>query len=84
MKEEFDSLEQHSRRNCVRIGSMVRNLLRRTRTDIVKVVAKSAGVNLTDEVIDRSHRVGKVSDGILRQAYIGEIDVIPTQRGFER
>jgi hypothetical protein len=58
LKEAVDSLEQYSRRNCIRIGPIPEeqeeNVL-----DIVKHVAESAGVNLPDGAIDRAHRVGK-------------------------
>ena len=60
MKDQVDALEQYSRRNCVRIDPIPESAEENT-GDIVKAVAKSVGVNLTDEAIDRSHRVGKKS-----------------------
>ena len=82
MKDQVDALEQHSQRNCVRIGPIPESA-EENMDDIVKAVAKSVGVNLTNEAIDCSHLKRKVSDGILRQACPGEIDDIPTKRGSD-
>ena len=60
LKDQVDALEQYSRRNCVRIGPVPESADENT-DEIVKAVAKSVGVNLTDDAIDRSHRVGKKS-----------------------
>ena len=82
LKDQVDALEQYSRRNCVRIDPIPESAEENT-GDIVKAVAKSVGVNLTNEAIDCSHLKRKVSDGILRQACPGEIDDIPTKRGSD-
>ena len=60
LKDQVDALEQYSRRNCVRIGPVPESADENT-DEIVKAVAKSVGVDLTDDAMDRSHRVGKKS-----------------------
>ena len=60
LKDQVDALDQYSRRNCVRIGPVSESADENT-DEIVKAVAKSVGVDLTDDAIDRSHRVGKKS-----------------------
>ena len=60
LKDQVDALEQYSRRSCVRIGTVPESADENT-DEIVKAVAKSVGVNLTDDAIDRSHRVEKKS-----------------------
>ena len=60
LKDQVNALEQYSRRNCVRIGPVPESADENT-DEIVKAVAKSVGVDLTDNAIDRSHRVGKKS-----------------------
>ena len=62
LKDQIDSLEQYSRRNCLRI-SPVPEVPSESTDDIVKTVAKTIGVTLPDNAIDRSHRVGKVTAG---------------------
>ena len=59
-KDQIDSLEQYSRRNYLRI-SPVPEASTESTDDIVKTVAKTAGVTVPDNAVDRSHRVGKVS-----------------------
>ena len=56
LKDQIDSLEQYSRRNCLRI-SPVPEVPSESTDDIVKTVAKTIGVTLPDNAIDRSHRV---------------------------
>ncbi|XP_070182784.1 uncharacterized protein [Littorina saxatilis] len=58
LREKMDDLEQYSRRNCIRINNIPE--MDKEDTDIVvKAVGKSVGVDLTDAMIDRSHRVGR-------------------------
>ena len=59
-EDQVDFLEQYSRGNCVRIGPVPESVDENT-DEIVKAVAMSVGVDLTDDAIDRSHRVGKKS-----------------------
>ena len=66
LKDQIDSLEQYSRRNCLRI-SPVPEVSSESTDDIVKTVAKTVGVTLPDSAIDRSHRVGKVTAGGLNR-----------------
>ena len=49
----MDALEQYSKRNCVRIGPVPESADKNT-DEIVKAVAKSVGVDLTDDDIDRT------------------------------
>ena len=66
LKDQIDSLEQYSRRSCLRI-SPVPEVFSESTDDIVKTVAKTIGVTLPDNAIDRSHRAGKVTaDGLDR------------------
>jgi hypothetical protein len=58
LRDSVDSLEQYSRRTCVRIGPIPESSTENT-DEIVKKVAESAGVNLPEGAIDRSHRIGK-------------------------
>ena len=62
LKDQIDSLEQYSRRSCLRI-SPVPEVSSESTDDIVKTVAKTIGVTLPDDAFDRSHRVGKVTAG---------------------
>ena len=58
LRNEVDSLEQYSRRNCLRIGPIPESPTENVE-DIVVKVASSAGLNLPEGAIDRTHRVGK-------------------------
>ena len=66
LKDQIDSLEQYSRRNCLCI-SPVPEVSTESTDDIVKTVAKTVGVTLPDDAIDRSNRVGKVAAGGLNR-----------------
>ena len=60
LQDRVDSLEQYSRRNNVRISGVPESTSAVENTDaIVKKVGEAFGVTITDEMIDRSHRVGK-------------------------
>lgn len=62
LSSKQDDLEQYQRRQCLRIFGVPED--RGEDTDVIAIdVAKKIGVDLTIEDIDRSHRVGKVSDG---------------------
>lgn len=69
LKDQVDSLEQYSRRNCLRIGP-VPEITSENTDEIVKTVAKSIGVTLPDDAIDRSHRVGRVTPGAAQKRSI--------------
>ncbi|KAL8619990.1 hypothetical protein ACOMHN_015272 [Nucella lapillus] len=58
LKDRVDELEQYGRRNSVRITSVPETKGEST-DDIVKQICKQIDVDVTDEMIDRSHRVGK-------------------------
>ena len=57
LKERVDELEQYGRRNSFRLSGVPESSDENT-DEIVKTVAKSIGVDISDENIDRSHRVG--------------------------
>ena len=60
LQDRVDSLEQYSRRNNVRISGIPDSTSDVENTDaIVKKVGEVIGMTITDEMIDRSHRVGK-------------------------
>ena len=60
LQDRIDSLEQYSRRNNVRISGVPESTGAAENTDaVVKRVGEAIGVAVTDEMIDRSHRVGK-------------------------
>ena len=60
LQDRIDSLEQCSRRNNVRISGIPESTGAVEDTDaVVKRVGEAIGVAVTDEMIDRSHRVGK-------------------------
>ena len=66
LKDQVDSLVQYSRRNCLRTGP-VPEISSENTDEIVKTVAKSIGVTLPDDAINRSHRVGRVTPGAARK-----------------
>ncbi|KAL8583195.1 hypothetical protein ACOMHN_053708 [Nucella lapillus] len=57
LKDKVDELEQYGRRNCFRLSGIPESPDESTDA-IVKSVAQSISVNVTDDMIDRSHRVG--------------------------
>ena len=60
LQDRVDSLEQHSHRNNVRISGIPESTGAAENTDaVVKKVGEAIGVAVTDEMIDRSRRVGK-------------------------
>ena len=60
LQDRVDSPEQYSRRNNVRISGSPESTSAVENTDaIVKKVCRAIGMTITDEMIDRSHRVGK-------------------------
>ena len=60
LQDRVDSLEQYSRRNNVRISGIPESTGAAENTDaVVKKVGEAIGVAVTDEMIDRSRRVGK-------------------------
>ena len=60
LQDRVDSLEQHSRRYNVRISGIPESTGAAENTDaVVKRVGEAIGVAVTDEMIDRSHRVGE-------------------------
>ncbi|KAF0302213.1 hypothetical protein FJT64_025677 [Amphibalanus amphitrite] len=60
--DQLNDLEQYSRRLCVNITGVPETTGEST-DQIVTDLAKMAGVAVTPSDIDRSHRIGKLSDG---------------------
>lgn len=58
LRDKVDDLEQYSRRNCIRINN-VPELDGEDTDSVIKAVGKAVGVELTDAMLDRSHRVGR-------------------------
>ena len=56
MEDKIDDLEQYTRRNSIRINR-VPEFKGENTDDIIKSVAKTIDVELTDDMVDRSHRV---------------------------
>lgn len=56
-----DDLEQYSRRSCLRISG-INETINEDTTKIVLDLAKRVGANIDPKDIDRSHRVGRISN----------------------
>ena len=83
LKDQIDSLEQYSRRNCLRI-SPVPEVPSESTDDIVKTVAKTTGVTLPDNAIDRIKPPRGKSDcrwSKQRPAYTRQVYLLQVQRG---
>ena len=83
LKDQIDSLEQYSRRNCLRI-SPVPEVPSESTDDIVKTVAKTIGVTLPDNAIDRIKPPRGKSDcrwSKQRPAYPRQVYLLQVQRG---
>lgn len=60
LAEELDELAQYSRRNTLRITNPWEEMASESTDDLVKTMAKDLmGVELSDQDIGRSHRIGK-------------------------
>ena len=83
LEDQIDSLEQYSRRNCLRI-SPVPEVSSENTDDIVKTVAKTIGVTLPDNAIDRIQPPRGKSDcrwAEQRPAYTRQVCLLQVQRG---
>ena len=60
LKDKVDDFEQYSGRNSIRINC-VSDFQGEDTDDIAESMAKAMDVELTDDMIDRSHRVGPKS-----------------------
>ena len=58
--KEIDDLEQYSRRNCLLLHSVVEMNAECTDDIIIKTCAEELGIDVKQEDLDRSHRLGKV------------------------
>ena len=65
VREELNSLEQHSRLTCLNISGIPESPSESTE-QIVRDVAAAAGVTLSPTAIDVSHRVGRPQEGRCR------------------
>ncbi|KAK7109363.1 hypothetical protein V1264_013413 [Littorina saxatilis] len=62
LHDKLDNLEQYTRCNSVRIGPVPERLNENTDNIVIKL-AESVAVQLNVSDIDRSHRVGKITEG---------------------
>ena len=62
LQDRVDELEQYGRRNSIRVTSVPETEGECT-DDVMVKLCKAAGVDVSPEMIDRSHRVGKKEDG---------------------
>ncbi|KAL8611830.1 hypothetical protein ACOMHN_041292 [Nucella lapillus] len=60
LQDRFDELEQYGRRNSIRITS-VPEAQGESTEEVVKTIFKAVYVQITDDMIDRTHRVGRKS-----------------------
>ena len=58
--KEIDDLEQYSRRNCLLLHGVVETNAQCTDDIIIKTCAEDLGIDVKQEHLDRSHRLGKV------------------------
>ena len=58
--KEIDDLEQYSRRNCLLLHGVVETKDECTDDIIIKTCAEELGIDVKQEDLDRSHRLGKV------------------------
>ena len=58
--KEIDDLEQYSRRNCLLLHGVVETNAECTDDIIIKTCAEELGIDVKQEDLDRSHRLGKV------------------------
>ena len=58
--KEIDDLEQYSRRNCLLLHGVVEMNAECTDDIIIKTCAEELGIDVKQEDLDRSHRLGKV------------------------
>lgn len=62
LEGRLDEIEQYSRVNCLEING-VPELKNENILEVVKSIGKSLGVEITEEMIDASHRMGSKKDG---------------------
>ena len=58
--KEIDDLEQYSRKNCLLLHSVVEMNAECTDDIFIKTCAEELGIDVKQEGLDRSHRLGKV------------------------
>ena len=64
-EQRLEDIENYSRRNCVIISGVPENTGESTDRLVVDV-GKTAGLNLTNDCLDRSHRLGRAQPGKTR------------------
>ncbi|KAK7491816.1 hypothetical protein BaRGS_00016951 [Batillaria attramentaria] len=65
LQDRVDELEQYSRRNNIRISD-IPEIDGEDTDDLIIAIGNEIGVTITEEMIDRSHRVGKKGDDFCR------------------
>ena len=59
LSSEIDDLEQYSRRNCLVLHSVNKSNDENTNEIIIKTFSEELGVEIKEDDLDRSHRLGK-------------------------
>ena len=59
LQDDYDNLEQYSRRNCLRIHGVPEIQGENTDNEAVNIFKNKLQVNIKSEHLDRSHRLGK-------------------------
>ena len=70
LSEMIDDQEQYSRRNCLLLHGVDEEDVEDTDQKIIKVIAEEMDIQLVEEDLDRTHRIGKKSDGKSRPIII--------------
>ena len=59
LSSEIDDLEQYSRRNCLVLHGVNESNAENTNEIIIKTFSEELGVEIKEDDLDRSHRLGK-------------------------
>ena len=59
LSSEIDDLEQYSRRNCLVLHGVNESNNENTNEIIIKTFSEELGVEIKEDDLDRSHRLGK-------------------------
>ena len=70
LSEMIDDQEQYSRRNCLPLHGVDEEDVEDTDQKIIEVIAEEMDIQLVEEDLDRTHRIGKKSDGKSRPIII--------------
>lgn len=72
LKEHCNTMEQYSRRNCLRIFGVPENTNEDTTQLILEIAKKKLNITTEESYIDRTHRIGPRSDGKRPRAIIAK------------